>query len=109
MKILGTLALVIGLVIMAFAVLAYSELHTAATSATPPSPSSMPLTRIVGPELFDTKNSAAKPAELARIALNRIYTLGGVSLLLLAIGAILLATRRSPEVPAVCPDEARRN
>ena len=97
MKILGVLALLIGLVTMIFAVLADSELRTAATAATPPSPDSLPLTRIVAPELFDAGKSAIKPAELASMALNRIYAIGGASLVSLALGALLLMIKQTPE------------
>ena len=101
MKILGAFALLIGLVMMIFAVLAYSELHTATTSVTPPSPDSMPLTKIVGPELFDTEHAATEPAELASMAFNRIYIIGGVSLFSLAVGALLMVIRKAPESPVV--------
>ncbi len=91
---------------MIFAVLADSELHTAATAATPPSPDSMPLTKIVGPELFDTENAATKPAELASMAFNRIYIIGGASLVSLALGGLLLMTKQTPESLVVRDDEA---
>lgn len=84
----------IGLVMMIFAVLAYLELRTAATAATPPSPDSMTLTKIVGPELFDTENSATEPAELASKAFNRIYIIGGASFGTLALGAFLLTIKQ---------------
>lgn len=106
MKIFGVFAVLIGLAMMIFAALAYSELHSAATAATPPSPESMPLTKIVGPELFDPEHAATKPAELASIAINRIYVIGGASLVSLALGALLLMIKQTPESLVVRDDEA---
>ena len=108
MKIFGAFALLIGLVLMIFAVLAYSELHTAATAAKPPSPDSMPLTKIVGPELFDPEHAATKPTELASMAFNRIYIIGGASLVSLALGVLLLMTKQTPESLVVRDDEAEQ-
>lgn len=104
MKIFGTFAVLIGLVMMIFAVLAYSELHTAATAAMPPSPDSIPLTKIVGPELFDPEHAATSPAELASMAFNRIYIIGGASLLPLALGVLLLMNKQVPKSPVVCDE-----
>lgn len=106
MKLLGACVLLIGLGMMVFAVGAYSELRAAATSVTPPSPEAMPLTRIVGPELFDTAKAGTKPAELASMAMNRIYMIGGASLVLLAVGALLLVLKQSPKSHVMLPDAA---
>jgi hypothetical protein len=106
MKILGAFALLVCLVMMIFTVLAYSELRTAATSVTPPSPDSMPLTRIVGPELFDTGNAVIKPAELASMAFNRIYIILGASLFSLVLGTLLLVLAKSPKLLEVRHHEA---
>lgn len=53
----------------------------------------MPLTEIIGPALFDAKDAASKPAELASMAFKRIYMIGGASLFSLALGGLLLVTR----------------
>jgi hypothetical protein len=108
MKIFGAFALLIGLVMMIFAVFAYSELHSAATAATTPSPDSMPLTKIVGPELFDPEHAATRPAELASMAFNRIYIIGGVSLISLALGVLQLMTKQTPKSLVVRADEAEQ-
>ena len=106
MKILGAFALLISLVMIIFAVLAYSELRATATSMKPPSRDSLPLTRIVGPELFDKEKAATKPAELASMVFNRIYMIGGASLFSLALGALLLVIKQAPDSRVVLHDEA---
>lgn len=83
--------------LLVFAGLAYSELRTAASSAMPPSMDEMPLTKIVGPELFEKQNVPVKPAELASTVFNRIYVIGAASLGLLAIGSLLLFVKRSSQ------------
>lgn len=98
MRILASVMLLIGILLFIFAALAYSELRTAATSPTAPSADSMPLTKVVGPELFDPDHAKTKPAALAGIALNRIYMIGGGSALLITIAVLVLVitpTRRS--------------
>ncbi|MEZ6133791.1 MAG: hypothetical protein R3C53_02665 [Pirellulaceae bacterium] len=104
MKIIGGFAVLISLAMMIFAALAYSEMHTAATAVTPPSPDAMPLTKIVGPELFEPANTAAKPAELASMTFTRIYIIGGASLVPLALGILLLITRQTPRSPKLGND-----
>jgi hypothetical protein len=106
MKIFGVFALLIGLGLMIFAGLAYSELNAVATAAKPPSPDSMPLTKIIGPEFFDPDHAAAKPAELARKTLNRIYTIGAASVFSLALGVMLLIKKQTPESRVVGDGES---
>jgi hypothetical protein len=99
MKILGSFALLLGLGLFLFAILSYSELRTAATSENAPAVDAMPLTRIVGPELFDPDHVQTKPAVLASIALNRIFMIGGSSFFFVMLGVLLLVlgqVRRSP-------------
>ena len=91
MKVLGAGIVLFGLVISVFAGMAYFELRNAATSDTAPSADSMPLTRIVGPELFDSGNAARKPAALARTTFNRIYTIGGGGIVFAILGLLMLA------------------
>lgn len=93
MKVLGVIAGLLGLAMAVFAVMAWRELHSAATSESAPSADSMPLMRIVYPELFDTANAGAKPAkpaELAQAAINRIYIIGGGSFALIVAGILML-------------------
>lgn len=91
LKILGSFAVLIGLAMLIFAAMAYSELHSAATSETPPSVDSLPLVKIVCPELFDPGKAGTKPATLARMAFNRIYMVGGVGIVLAVLGAVTVA------------------
>jgi len=91
MKFLGAVAVLLGLSILGFAVMAHVELHAAATSPEAPVAEEMPLTRIVCPELFDPGNAGVKPAELARMAFNRIYMIGGGGLLAATLGGLLFA------------------
>lgn len=95
MKIVGSFALLAGLLLMIFTGLAYSEFRKVATAMTPPAPDSLPLTKIICPELFESSGTAMKPSELASIAMKRIYIMGGVSLLSLTLGALLLVARPS--------------
>ena len=96
MKVVAAILLLSGLAIMLFATVAYSELYTAATSAEPPSPDSLPLTQTIAPELFDRSQATTSPAALAKIAVNRIYAIGGLGLLLSSVGGFLLLLFRSP-------------
>ena len=90
-KLVGTFALVLGVVLVIFAGMAYFELHSAATSEKAPAADSMPLTRVVGPELFDPGKAGMQPAELAAMAFNRIYAIGGGGILLAVLGVVALA------------------
>jgi hypothetical protein len=94
MKLLGSFVGLLGLAMIAFAVMTWRELRSAATSELAPTADSMPLTRFVYPELFKPLNpggKAAKPAELAQAAFNRIYIIGGVSFALIVVGIGTLA------------------
>ncbi|TWU01824.1 hypothetical protein Pla100_15600 [Neorhodopirellula pilleata] len=99
LKVLGICAGLLGLALTVFAVMAWRELNSAATSELPPSPDSMPLLEIVGPELFDTRDPGvkpAKPADLAQAALKRIYIIGGGSFILLVVGILMLVLPHGP-------------
>lgn len=91
MKGLGACAVLLGLVLLIFAGMAYWELRDAATSETVPSVDSLPLTKIVGPELFNPGNAGTKPAALARTTFNRIYAIGGGGIVLAIAGVLILA------------------
>lgn len=95
MKAIGAGVLLFSLAILAFAGLAYFELHSAATSPTTPSANSMPLTKIVGPELFNTGNTGAKPAALAATIFNRIYAVGGGAMFMAVVAVLILAMPQS--------------
>ena len=97
MKIIGVLALLIGVLMFVFAGLAYLELHGAASAEVPPSPDALPLTKIVGPELFDPELASSHPSDLAGIAFKRIYIVGGASFGSFALGVCLLLAMRNPK------------
>lgn len=94
---IGVFIMLVGLMMLIFMVMAYRELHSAATSVTPPSVDSMPFSKIVNPELFAPGNAGTKPATLAQRAFNRIYMVGGGSFVLVIIGIIILAIPQSRE------------
>lgn len=96
LRILGSFVVLIGLATMIFTAMAYAELQNAATSETAPSIDSMPLTKIVGPELFDPGNRGTKPVTLVRTVCNRIYLVGGVGIVLAVLGVVTVAV---PQVP----------
>lgn len=98
LKFLGGGVLVLGLVIMLFAGIAYFELHAAAKSPTAPPADSLPLTRIVNPELFDPATAGKDPESLARSAFNRICMIGGGGLVMAILAVLILAAphRRGP-------------
>lgn len=89
MKFLGGVIVLLGLSILGFAGMAHLELRAAATSEKPPAADSMPLTKIICPELFDAGNAAVKPADLAKMAFNRVTMLGGGALLLATLGGLM--------------------
>ena len=74
LKILGLLMDFLGVALLIFAVMAYSELNSLATAATP-SPEDATLTKIIGP-YFDASSANTKPAELADRVFKRIYFVG---------------------------------
>ena len=95
-KVIGVLAVLLGLAMFVFAVIAYRELHSAATSEFAPAADSMPRTRLVNPRLFDTGNTGAKPAELAQAAFNRIYIISGGSFVLVVAGILMFVLAQGP-------------
>lgn len=100
MKLVGAIAVLIGLVTVVFAIMTWRELRAAATSELAPTADSMPLTRVVYPELFELDEAeaqAVKPAELAQSVFNRIYMIGGASLALIFVGLLLRLKRPSPQ------------
>jgi hypothetical protein len=95
-KILGVIVGLIGLAMIVFAMFAWRELQVAAASPSTPSPASMPLTNFVSPGLFDSGNAGertVKPAELARVAFNKIYIFGGGSFALIVVGILMVGMR----------------
>lgn len=111
MRVLGGLAGLLGLALLVFAVMTWRELRRAATSELAPNADSMPLTRLVCPEFFDAGNAGdkpAKPAELARATLNRIYIIGGGSLALVVVGGVVLVLPQCPRAGQGSPEPHRR-
>ena len=93
MKPLAVFVGLLGLAMSVFAVMTWRELHSAATSELSPAAGSLPLTTFVYPEFAIPANAggqAAKPAELARAAFNRIYIVGAGSLALVVAGIVML-------------------
>lgn len=96
MKIPGAIAGLLGVAMTIFAIMAWRELHSAATSELATSADSMRLTRLVYPQLFESANAGlkpakpAKPADLAQAAFNRIYIIGGGSCVLTVVGISML-------------------
>lgn len=95
MKTVGSVVVLLGLAALIFAAMACLELHRVATSETAPSPDSLPLTKIVCPELFDPGSAGTKPATLARMAFNRIYLVGGAGVVLTIAGVVMIAARQA--------------
>lgn len=96
MRVIGACVLLCSVSILGFAGMAYVELHNAATSETAPSVDSMPLTRIVGPELFDTGSTGIPPSAMARTTFHRIYAIGAGGVLLGVFAVLILARPQSP-------------
>jgi hypothetical protein len=92
--------LLIGLVLFALALLVFSELRTVPASALiPTSPDSLPLTEIISPELFAPGATGIKSAALVRIAIPRMYMLGGLALVMIAGGVFAIFMGKSPKRP----------
>ena len=95
MKTLVSVLVSAGVAGLIFSVMAYLELHDAATSAMSPSPDAMYFTNWVGPEMFDPAMAGTRPAELAAVVFRRIYMVAGGSIILLIIAALLLLKKAS--------------
>jgi hypothetical protein len=98
MKVLGVFVGLLGLAIIVFSVMTWSELRNAATSELAPTADSMPLTSFLCPDFFKPLNAggkAAKPAELAQAALIRIYIIGGGSFALFVTGIVMLLLQQN--------------
>ncbi|MFM7516649.1 MAG: hypothetical protein ACKO3V_06885 [Pirellula sp.] len=107
-KVLGVFTLLLGLVLIVCMVMTWREMRSAMLwreqmstltlreqmiamkSELAPTPASMPLTRFVCPEFFDTRFAGPKPAKRAQAASNRIYIIGGGSFALEIAGITLL-------------------
>ena len=109
-KVLGVFAGLLGLAMIVSLVVTWREMRSAMTwreqlsamtlrehlsamtSESAPTAYSMPLTRFLCPEFFES--SAAKPAELPQVVVNRIYIIGGGSFALVIGGIVLLVLPR---------------
>ena len=101
MKSFGVLAMFSGLLFLIFAGLAYSELRAAGTAEVLPSTDELPLTKLVGPELFNPKHAATRPSDLAASAFRRIFIIGGVGIGSFALGIFLfMASQKCNNVTA---------
>ena len=98
MKLLAVSVGLLGFAMSVFAVMTWRELRSAATSELAPAADSLPLTTFVYPDFAIPANAggqAAKPAELAQAAFNRIYIIGGGSLVLIVAGIVMLVLPQS--------------
>lgn len=95
-SVLAILLAVIGAVLLIFAFMARSELHAAATSGAAPAKQDMPLTRVIGPEFFESAPAGEippKPADLAAGIMRKIYgvTAAGALALIGAVGVLFFS------------------
>jgi hypothetical protein len=104
-KVLGVFAGLLGLAMIVSVVVTWREMRSAMTlreqlsamtSESAPTAYSMPLTRFLCPAFFES--SAAKPAELPQVVVNRIYIIGGGSFALVIGGIVLLVLPRRPRI-----------
>ena len=111
-KVLGVFAGLLGLAMIVSLVVTWREMRSAMTwrehlsamtwreqlramtSESAPTDYSMPLTRFLCPEFFES--SAAKPAELPQVVVTRIYIIGGGSFALVIGGIVFLVLPRRP-------------
>ncbi len=99
MKLFAAALAILGVVLVIFSVATYRELQATAKSPSIPTPESMPLLKLVGPELFVSPEDGAvppKPGQLASVVSRRIYGLGGVGLLFVA-GAVVIVMKQPRE------------
>ena len=92
---IGVPTIVLGLALLAFSVMGWTQLRSAATHPNP-DPADYPLLELV------TSKAAAgapppRPADLARKISFTLYSIGGVGLLLTAAGGVACLKKGPPE------------
>ena len=91
-KIVAICALVIGLAIIAVAILGVGQLRSLARAAGSPNLTDYPLVQLVGQDLLVQQpgNSTPQPADVASKIQMRIYGIGIVGLVIIFLGSVLL-------------------
>ena len=83
---IGIPAVVLGLGLLAFSVMGWTQLRSAATHPNP-DPTDYPLLKLITPDPV-AGASPLRPADLARKISYTLYSVGGVGLLLVAAGGV---------------------
>lgn len=95
-QLIGIPALVLGLAMLAFSVMGWTQLRSAATHPSP-DPADYPLLQLMMSEP-EAGGPPPRPAELARNISFTLYSVGGVGLLLvIAGGVVCFGAKKSPE------------
>ncbi len=97
MRTAAIVALVLGVMAMLLAGMAFFELRAAAMSETAPAVDAMPFTKLVGPELFDPQHAQTKPAILAATVFRRIFLIGAGAILIMVLAVVCLAVNRGKQ------------
>ena len=95
MKMTGALAILFGLLLMAFAATSMMNFRQMATSETAPTISND--IQFLAGDLLDDPSGSVKPAELASKIQFRILAIGGFALVLIALGTIMCCFLGKPK------------
>lgn len=90
MKMFFALIVVIGLGLLVFSVMVHREFHAVATESATPVEADMPLTKLIGPELFApaAAGEIPDPNRIAQDIVGRIYMTGALGILVALAGLI---------------------